>query len=100
MMYPQENFTITCILGNKMMYPPMPKSDPAKKGRMPVPEEEMSSGEEMMMSPVAPSKRITVRKKPSEGTAEWEKVRFRGGFLLDREETCFCWGTGTSLFQK
>lgn len=72
-------------------YPPMPKSDLARRGRVPVPEEEISSsdddGNNQSATPVAatqpsappvvrPSRQIRVTAKSSEGSLEWEKVSY------------------------
>ena len=69
-------------------YPPMPKSELARKGKVAVPEEELSSDEEGMLNPTASSintatlvmaaraQKDTKRKMLSHGTAEWERVRY------------------------
>ena len=67
-------------------YPPMPKSELARKGKVAVPEEELSSDEEGVLHPTASSintatlvmaaraQKDTKRKMLSHGTAEWERV--------------------------
>ena len=67
-------------------YPPMPKSELARKGKVAVPEEELSSDEDGVLHPTASSintatlvmaaraQKDTKRKMLSHGTAEWERV--------------------------
>ena len=52
----------------------MPKSDLAQKGRLPVPEEQISSSEEDATTAV-PSSVKKNKRKFTEGSLEWERVR-------------------------
>ncbi len=67
----------------------MPKSELARKGKVAVPEEEISSDEEqqnqyaanintasLVMAASANRRREASRKMLSHGTAEWERVRY------------------------
>lgn len=50
----------------------MPKSDLAQKGRLPVPEEQVSSSEEDTTTAIASAKKS--KRKFTEGSLEWERV--------------------------
>ena len=51
----------------------MPKSELARRGKVIVPEEEMSSSEEETVE--VPRRRVREARRVVEGSAEWERVR-------------------------
>ena len=60
-----------CSVACTEPYPPMPKSDIAKKGKIPLPQEVYGSSDEEDSSILSPRKRLKI---VTEGSVEWEKV--------------------------
>jgi hypothetical protein len=80
-------------------YPPMPKFELARKGKVFIPEEMISSGDEAERLLEHLTKR-RLKSKPKEGTAEWDRVSVlveilvHNPFIWCAPCTCFqCWAT-------